>query len=218
MYSVVLMMALSGGGDGSTADAARVEPVAKYGDHGHKQARLFGRRRCHGCCGGGYVSCCGGGGYGCCGGGHYGSYGGGGYYGSMPYVTDYYGSTFYSALGFFSTVPSTPSYTYGTPLDNTERVGPPLAGSPSDVAAPATLTVRLPADAKLSIQGAPTTSTKNVRTFISPPLQPGKAYEYTLRATVTRDGKPVERTRTVKVRAGQQNEVIIDLPAAPPPK
>jgi len=200
MYSVVLMMALSGGGDASMSEAALVEPVAQYGDHGHKQNRLFGGRRCHGCCGGS-TACHGGrarGCHGCHGGSVHGCCGGAYVYGSMPYATGYYGSSTWVAPGYYGAMPDLPDYTYGS-----------LAVTP----APAALVVRLPADARLTIQGSPTISTESVRTFMSPPLDPGKEFEYTLKAQVTRNGKTIERTRTVTVRAGQRDEVTIDLPA-----
>jgi uncharacterized protein (TIGR03000 family) len=233
MYGVVLMMALSGGADQPAWTEAAGEHVAKYGDHGQKEYRgCHGRRGRRGCCGGG--GCYGGGGYGCCGGGWgYGGYGyggcSGGYgyggwgYGSMPYAGGYYGYSPYSGATYsgYSQFGTPTDYGYGVPANqaggyynqsNAERLGAPQTGE-----APATLVVRLPADAKLTIEGAPTTSTNDVRWFISPPLQAGKDYQYTLKAEVTRDGKKVERTREVTVRAGQQNEVTIDLPAGSGP-
>jgi len=237
MYGVVLMMALSGGADQPAWNEATGEHVARYGDHGQKEYRCGGRRRCsggggcygggcsgggYGCSGGGYGGCWGGGGYGCAGGGY--MYGGmsyaGGYYGYSPYSgTTYAGYAQYGAPVYSGGLTS--DYGYGVPTGqgdiryyddsnmNRERLGAPQASGD----APATIVVRLPADAKLMIDGNPTTSTQGVRTFVSPPLQPGRDYQYTLRAEVMRDGKKVERTRDVTVRAGQPSEVTIDLPA-----
>jgi uncharacterized protein (TIGR03000 family) len=220
MYSVVLMVALSGGADVPAWDNAAAEPAAKYGDHGHKQYRCGGRRGCHGgggcsgggcygggcyggwggyrggCYGGGYGGCWGG--YGGCSGGCYGSYGYGSYgygsYGSggMPYASGYYGSM--------------PGYNYGQSPEQGDQGYYAQGGE-----APATIVVRLPADARLTVDGNATRSTDSVRTFISPPLQPGKEYTYTLRAEVTRDGKKTERSRDVTVRAGGVSEVTLDL-------
>jgi uncharacterized protein (TIGR03000 family) len=234
MYGVVLMMALSGGADMPAWNDAPGEHVAKYGDHGQKAYRCGGRRGgCHGCYGGGYGGYCGGWGYGCYGGGYgygcCGGYGYGGYgYGSMPYAGGYYGYSPYSGSVYSGYAQyGTPMYSGGMPGDygygvradqagrryyddrNVEQLGAPRAGGP----APATIVVRLPADAKLTIDGSPTTSTDAVRTFISPPLQPGKEYQYTLKAEVMRDGKAVERTRDVTVRAGEPSEVTFDLPS-----
>jgi uncharacterized protein (TIGR03000 family) len=126
-------------------------------------------------------------------------------------MSGYYG-TFDSSGGM-------PGYYYGQPSGqggyydsnnpNAERLGPPRA----DAAAPARILVRLPADATLTVDGAPTTSRDAVRTLVSPPLQPGKQYQYTLRAEIMRDGKKVERSRDVTVRAGEQSEVTFDLPS-----
>jgi uncharacterized protein (TIGR03000 family) len=217
---------------------ATVDHVAKYGDHGQKEYRLFGRRGCHGgggcrgggcygggcygggcygggyggCYGGGYGSCSGGGGYGgCCGGGWaYGSYGGGYGYASMPYGSNYYGASSYGAPVYYGGMAAgmAPGYEYGAPIEQGAR------GYDETRAAPATIVVRLPADARLMIDGNATRSTQDVRTFESPPLQPGKTYQYTLKAEVTRDGKTVERSRDVTVRAGQQSDVTFDLPSS----
>jgi uncharacterized protein (TIGR03000 family) len=47
------------------------------------------------------------------------------------------------------------------------------------------------------------------RRFISPPVEAGKNYLYTLKATWTQDGKAMSVERTVKVKPGE--EVVIDL-------
>jgi uncharacterized protein (TIGR03000 family) len=236
MYSVVLMMALSSGANQPAWTEAAGEHVARYGDHGQKEYRCGGRRRgCYGCCGGGcYGSCYGG--YGCCGGGWgyacYGGYRYGGWgNGGMSYAGGYYGYSPYSGTTYAGYAQfGTPIYSgglasdygYGVPIGqgdrryydesirNRERLAAPLAAAD----APATIVVRLPADAKLMIGGAPTSSTQDVRWFTSPPLQAGKDYQYTLKAEVMRDGKRVERTKEVTVRAGQPSQVTFDLPAA----
>src|SRR5438067_10787450 len=60
--------------------------------------------------------------------------------------------------------------------------------------APATIVVFLPADARLTIDDTPTRSTSNLRAFVTPPLEPGKVYHYTLRAESIRDGRPISVT------------------------
>lgn len=84
----------------------------------------------------------------------------------------------------------------------------------ADDSAPARLIVSLPAEARLTVDGSPTTSTSGQRTFVSPPLQPGVDYYYTLRAEVQRDGQTVATTQRVQVRAGQDITVTLDIPAA----
>lgn len=104
---------------------------------------------------------------------------------------------------------------------------PPAGGDakpdtkPSDKKAPeqsmlnqATLVVSLPADAKLFIQEQATTTTGESRTFVSPTLEAGKDYVYTLKAELVRDGKPLSVTRQVTVRAGMTVQASIDFPVA----
>lgn len=95
----------------------------------------------------------------------------------------------------------------------TERINPP-AGSQTKAPAPATFTVQLPADAKLMIDNQPTRSTSSTRTFITPPLPLGKAFTYTLKAQIKRDGKPVSQIQEVSVRAGQHSDVSVQFPEA----
>ncbi len=78
--------------------------------------------------------------------------------------------------------------------------------------APARIIVSLPADAKLTFDGAPTTSTSTERIFVSPDLQPELEFRYTLRAEVLRDGRPVSVEQTVAVQAGRETRVIMNLP------
>jgi uncharacterized protein (TIGR03000 family) len=139
-------------------------------------------------------------------GGYYGTMPYGGGYGSSPYGTPmYYDSPMYSR-----SIPYQGGYVYGRPLETGGYYN--LSG----INAPAMIVVRLPAEAKLTVDGSATQSTDRVRTFVSPPLQPGTDYHYTLRAEVTRDGKTVERTRDVNVRAGQTSEVNFDFDASSP--
>ena len=103
--------------------------------------------------------------------------------------------------------PANPAPTADTPP--AERIGAPeeLANSP----APATIVVRVPADAALSINGVATRSTAPTRTFVSPSLQPGKEFHYTLKAEAVRDGQKVAATRRVAVRAGERKEVVLEF-------
>ena len=78
------------------------------------------------------------------------------------------------------------------------------------IAAPATIVVSLPADAKLMVDGKATTSTSAVRTFVSPELTPGKSYYYTLKAEVVREGKPVVVEKRVDIAAGTKVNVSFE--------
>lgn len=86
------------------------------------------------------------------------------------------------------------------------------AQSSAATPAPATLTVELPADARLTIHGHPTTSTGPRRTFTSPVLEAGRDYVYTITAEVNRDGKSQTFTRDVTIRAGEESRVTLDAP------
>jgi uncharacterized protein (TIGR03000 family) len=78
--------------------------------------------------------------------------------------------------------------------------------------APARLIVQLPAEARLLINGRPTRSTSPRRVFTSPPLRPGRAYYYTLKATLNRDGKTEVARKRVRVRAGRISRVRLKFP------
>jgi uncharacterized protein (TIGR03000 family) len=64
--------------------------------------------------------------------------------------------------------------------------------------------VTLPADAKLKVDGVATTSISSSRRFVTPALEPGKEYFYTLEAEVVNDGKLDVITRRVQVQAGRE--------------
>jgi len=81
-----------------------------------------------------------------------------------------------------------------------EPLGPPE--NEAKAAAPATIIVRLPDQANLSINDKASKLTSTTRKFVSPPLQPGKDYYYTLKAEIERDGRPVTATQRVAVHAG----------------
>ena len=65
---------------------------------------------------------------------------------------------------------------------------------------------------RLTIDGYAPRSTSGTRWFVTPPLEPGRAFHYELRAEVERGGKRLTQTREVAVRAGQQSEVTIQFP------
>jgi len=89
-----------------------------------------------------------------------------------------------------------------------EKVGPPQK---TEGPAASTILVNLPADARLSVDGAKTTSTSSTRTLVTPDLEPGYDYVYTLQANVVRDGQTVTQSQRVTVRAGEQTRVSFDF-------
>jgi uncharacterized protein (TIGR03000 family) len=74
--------------------------------------------------------------------------------------------------------------------------------------APASVTVVLPANAKLTVNDVAVTATGK-QTFQTPKLEKGKSYFYTVKAELVRDGKAVTETRRIDVAAGK--EVTVDF-------
>jgi uncharacterized protein (TIGR03000 family) len=93
-------------------------------------------------------------------------------------------------------------------------VPPKPAGEKKEVsmAAPATIIVTLPADAKLLVDGNATTSTSTVRRFTTPELAPGREFHYQLKAEAQRDGLTLMSTKEITVRAGEETRVEMQLP------
>jgi uncharacterized protein (TIGR03000 family) len=233
MYSVVLMMALAGGAE--TPDHHNRGGCyggcygGGYGCSGYGGG-YGGGYGCSGYGGGygcsGYGGCHGGGhglfrrhGHGCSGYGYgcsgFVSYGCSGYGGGYGYGCSGYGGGFgggYGCGGGMMYGPGGMPY-MAPPVGGTkkEMVKPPVDGKnpppPEEIAAPATLVVSLPADARLIVDGHATTSTSGLRTFQSPTLQPNRDYTYTLTAEVMQNGNVARINQQVAVRAGQETRV-----------
>jgi uncharacterized protein (TIGR03000 family) len=90
----------------------------------------------------------------------------------------------------------------------------PAAVYASVVSNKATLVVNLPTNAKLTIDGTSTSATSARRVFQSPAIETGKDYVYNLKAEIVRDGKPVEVTKEVTIRAGKETTVNLEFPTA----
>jgi uncharacterized protein (TIGR03000 family) len=214
MYSLVLMMALTGG----------AETPARHGGNG-----------CCGCYGGGggcYGGDCNGGhrrhrhdcggcygnGGGCWGG--HGCYGGGcnggGCYGGRHNRHGCCGEVVVTCCGCHGGghpyPPPPPPPGMGAPKEGEKLKTPPKPTTMLNFA-PATIVVSLPADAKLSIDDAVTTSQTATRVFTSPALEKGKEFSYTLKAELLRDGRAVTTSERVTVRAGQETRVTLQFPA-----
>lgn len=84
----------------------------------------------------------------------------------------------------------------------------PMRASPAAPADRAVLALQVPADAKIWVQGEATKQDGAVRTFVSPPLEPGKTYTYAVKAQWTENGKPVEQSQNVTVRAGNRSQLL----------
>lgn len=78
------------------------------------------------------------------------------------------------------------------------------------------LTVIVPAEAKLFIEGQPTHLTGSRREFLSPRLESGRQYIYTLKAEVERGGQKVSGTEEFPVKAGDHATVEFGASALNP--
>jgi len=70
--------------------------------------------------------------------------------------------------------------------------------------------VHLPAEANLYVDGQKANLTSKTRTFVTPELQQGQDYYYTIKAEVRRDGVTREQSQRVFVRAGTVAQVNLD--------
>ena len=186
MYSVVLAMALAG-----SAEAPDCNCFSMFMGGG-----CFGRGQ--GCYGQTYGGCFGGGGgchgYGGCQGSSYGGcHGGGGYYGNQ-----------YSNQG---------TYYYGQPAT---QVQPEKLGDPKKTSGPlpATMQVRVPPNTKLTVAGYVSKQTSTERTLITPPIQPGEEFTYTLVAESILNGQRVSQSQQVTLRPGQDQAVAFTFTSA----
>jgi uncharacterized protein (TIGR03000 family) len=205
MYSVVLMMAVTSGGEvadlgrrGGCGGCSGCYGGCSGGCYGGGRGGRRGGRR-HGCSGGCYGGGCYGGGYGggCYGGGYGGCYGGVGYGGGC------YG-------GAVASPPAGKPSKQQKSGKEEEQKGDQEQETMSPQSAPARITVRLPENARLTVDGEATQSTSSVRTFVSPALPPGKVFYYTLKAEFSRAGQPVSVSKKVKVQAGRNSQVDLD--------
>ena len=165
---------------------------------------LFGHARSHGCCGG---SCFGSYSHGCCG-GYSAGYGGSCYGSSWGCTGGVYGTYTYPAYG--APVIVTPGVT--TPPMPMGGTIPPKADPKADPTpdpkkktgegSGASLKIRVPAEAKLFVDGQLVSAAGAERAFFTPALAPGQKYFYDVRAEVTVAGQVVAEERRVVVEAG----------------
>lgn len=199
MYSVVLLAAMSASGPEAPA-CCHMRAAAHTGCHGGGYGGCYG-----GGYGGGYGGCYGGysgGGYGGCYGGYSGGYSGGGCYGSSygggyGYGGGCYGGGGYSGGRFFSSAyPGGYAPYAAAPAEGTYAAAP--------MAAPiGRLTLELPAGAKVYMNGQFMDGTDPVRQYVTPTLEPGKVYSYTVKVDATSNtGKPVTETRQISIKVG----------------
>jgi uncharacterized protein (TIGR03000 family) len=90
----------------------------------------------------------------------------------------------------------------GAPYSYLNDIRPPAGRQAVPTDNRARIRLSVPADAQVWFDGEPTKQTGELRHFESPPLAPGRSYTYAVRVRWTKDGKPVEEERRIRVRAG----------------
>jgi uncharacterized protein (TIGR03000 family) len=199
MYSVVLMMAITTGGE---APDMHRHGGGGCGCEGGGRHHLLGGHRGHrgsGCYGGG---CYGGYAYagGCYGGGCYGGYGG--CYGG-GYPGPYYG------------MPGRPGEPIKMPSDKKPEDKKPEDKKPiGALGAPARIVVSMPADARFTIDDYTTPARSATHVIVSSPLGADETRTYSLKAEVVRDGKVQTIEERVTVRSGDETQVTLSLPTS----
>jgi uncharacterized protein (TIGR03000 family) len=96
-----------------------------------------------------------------------------------------------------------------------ESPAPPLAGAAGGYSVPpnaALIVVTMPPDGKLFANGLPIEGTGSVRVFQTPPLEPGKQYEYEMQISLERGGKKYEPKDVAKFRVGERVNVEFGEP------
>ena len=128
---------------------------------------------------------------------------------SYGYTPRSYGYTPYYGNGYSNSYYTTPSYsTVGQPATMMQAQYSELS-----TARQALLSVWVPsADAQVWISGTEMTTRGTERTFAIPPLESGMNYTYTVKARWMAEGRAIEQTRNVSVRAGQQSSVDFRQP------
>jgi uncharacterized protein (TIGR03000 family) len=95
---------------------------------------------------------------------------------------------------------------------------PPAGSAPSTLRTrqnSGLLTIYVPYDAKIAVNGMTTRSLGSRRQYVSYGLKPGFSYKYEIRAEVVQDGKLVQEVRTVTLAAGQHEIVTFGFNLAP---
>ena len=77
----------------------------------------------------------------------------------------------------------------------------------------ALLTVSVPTNARVLVNGVPTRSTGDVRRYVSRNLNPGFSYTYEVTTEASINGQPVTQSKTVHLRAGEEATLAFDMQA-----
>jgi uncharacterized protein (TIGR03000 family) len=103
--------------------------------------------------------------------------------------------------------PATPPAPPATPPKPEGTEGQPTSAS-------TLLTVIVPAEARIFVNGKLTTTPGTQRQYISRDLSPGYRYTYRVRAEMKQDGKTLAETKVVEIRAGESKALSFDFNSA----
>lgn len=107
----------------------------------------------------------------------------------------------YAVYGLISRLPTAPAPGDAKPMEKPKD--PSKLGEPTKKdGMGANLKFRLPANAKLYVDGRLTTLEGTERAFTTPPLVPGQKFYYDVKAEIMVEGKPVFEEKRVVVEAG----------------
>lgn len=90
-----------------------------------------------------------------------------------------------------------------TEIDFSDLAAPQTTVVHQTQSEPAHVTVELPDNARLFVDGRHFTTGSGRRSFNTPKLKPGKNYHYTFKAEVQRNGRTISETREAQVAAGK---------------
>lgn len=164
--------------------------------------------------GGSYVMSYGassGGGYGSHGSTSYGSYGSTSYGSHGTSYGSYGGGSHGASYGSYggTTVETGGSY-YSAPESHSAESYASAPEGTSTETSTAMLTVSVPTDAKVFVNGRETTSTGDLRRYVSRGLDRSQSYTFEVRAQIERDGQSLEDTKTITVKGGQTASLVLD--------
>jgi uncharacterized protein (TIGR03000 family) len=102
------------------------------------------------------------------------------------------------------------------PADGMSPLPPAVPGVPTTWQEPTqdtsgVLTIWVPAEAKVTINGLATRSIGSKRQYVSFGLTPGMSYRYDIQAQIVREGQLVEESHTVTLTAGQRTTVAFSF-------
>ena len=101
-----------------------------------------------------------------------------------------------------------PAPAAGTPNDPANASDASVIESPSSIG---TITLQIPADATVVINGLKTTARGTERVYKSYNLKPGYAYDYEVHIQLDRNGELLEEVRNVRLTAGAGETLAVDF-------